>query len=153
MLNHEQFRRARRPVGGVESRQATVYRVSREVPNGCWDSKLQFHQSEQQPTIRQTKTFLTADAAYRQLARWHIQVRRERYTDEEGLCVLCALTEPRHGYDYEDPALCRYHDDESYHRLEKRLARWLRWRDAWLRCHPMAAQKLARKRAEAEATP
>lgn len=129
MLTYQQYARGKRPLG-VTPRPTTVYRVSREIPDGYWLQTADGARFVQSGVRTETTTCFREWDAYRQLARWMIQVKREQHVAPDGhSCLLCESTEPQHGYDYEDPALCRYHDDEPYHRLEHRLARWLRWRD------------------------
>jgi hypothetical protein len=85
----------------------------------------------------QKRTFLSEVAAYRWLARRMIFARRDRLCigpvpeDEPGALPSCVWCKPR-GFDDSGKyhGLCKYHDDDSFRRLEARLSSWLRWRDS-----------------------
>lgn len=80
---------------------------------------------------RQVRTFMTEWAAYLCAARWRIFERRDEVcgpTDKP--CSLCDVA-PADSFESDGSRItnyCRYHG-ENFKRLERRLARWLRWRD------------------------
>jgi hypothetical protein len=139
----------------VTPKQTTVYVVSREVPVYDYDPRPDGKGWEPRQTgwKVQRRTCHRRWDAYRKLAHWMIQAKRERFQHGNGppyQCTLCdAAQEAAPGYNSygepNDPAFCRYHDDRSFHHLAYRLARWLRWRDEWRAAHPMAMRRWHRQ--------
>lgn len=106
-----------------------------------WDSRAGLTDPGSLEPDRKTKvkTFRSRWRAYRWMAERLIFSKRDKLTTHDDPktgyprgCRLCEDMPTRYSrFDGTpmEPKQCRYHDEFSFDRLRKRLARWLLWRD------------------------
>lgn len=126
----------------LESRVVTMYRVEWEYDGHQAIGDFDYETGcgpEIEPARRvRVKFFRNKGAAYNWMALRLIFAKRNKLATGIGSnghpegCRLCEAL-PQHPSDPErGPDQCRYHEhgSEEFERLRKRLARWLKWRDA-----------------------
>lgn len=130
----------------LEPRTVTMYRVEweydgHEFDPGCEEDG---YYCTSEPARRcRVKFFRNKGAAYNWMALRLIFAKRNKLATKLGSngypegCTLCdaEAAKPWRGAPDEAPTTaCRYHDHggEYFEQLRKRLARWLKWRDARL---------------------